>query len=76
MSAESAEIGLSERQRKIDSILNKTVLDIGVFSAMGWGAGLAAGLFFKRGAPVKYVLMGVGGSYGFVLNRVNLKQYA
>jgi hypothetical protein len=67
---------LEERQKKIDNILNKTVLDIGVFSALGWTLGLGAGLFFHRSGPIRSLLAGVGGSYGFVVNRVHLKQYA
>lgn len=72
----SEEIELENRQKKIDNILNKTVLDIGVYSILGWGVGLFAGLFFHRSAPIRSLFAGVGGSYGFVANRVNLKKYA
>jgi hypothetical protein len=61
------------KQKKIDILLNKMLLDIGVFSAIGWTAGLFVGLFFHRNAPVRNLLAGVGGSYGFVNNRVSLK---
>lgn len=70
------ELNLEERQRKIDSILNKTVLDVAVFSALGWGVGLGVGLFFHRAAPIRSLLAGVGGSYGFVANRINLRKFA
>lgn len=67
---------LQARQRKIDNILNKTVLDIGIFSALGWTLGLGVGLFFHKSAPIRSLFAGVGGSYGFVLNRMQLKNYA
>jgi hypothetical protein len=72
----SAEMEQEQRQRNIDSILNKTFLDISVFSAIGWTLGVGAGIFFHKAAPIRNLLAGVGGSYGFVNNRVNLKQYA
>jgi hypothetical protein len=74
--SEAQGLSLDARQRKIDNILNKTFLDIGVFSLLGWSVGLGASLFFRQKAPVRNLLAGVGGSYGFVLNRVHLKQYA
>lgn len=70
------DLALDERQRRIDNILNKTVLDIAVFSGIGWTVGLAAGLFFHSAQPIRSLFAGVGGSYGFVANKVNLKQYA
>jgi hypothetical protein len=70
------ELVLNERQKKIDNILNKTVMDIGVFSVIGWTVGLGAGLFFHRSRPIRNLFAGIGGSYGFVVNRVNLKKYA
>lgn len=72
----SKDLELDERQRKIDNILNKTVLDVAVFSALGWGVGLGVGLFFHKAAPIRSLLAGVGGSYGFVANRVNLRKFA
>jgi hypothetical protein len=74
--SEAQGLSLDARQRKIDNILNKTFLDIGIFSLLGWSVGLGASLFFRKKAPVRNLLAGVGGSYGFVLNRVHLKQYA
>ena len=64
------------RQRKIDNILNKMVLDISVYSAIGWTAGLAVGMFFFKKAPVRNILAGMGGGYGFVANRRSLKRIA
>lgn len=66
---------IDEKQRKIDTILNKTVLDISIFSIAGWSAGLLAGIFFHNSAPVRHILAGVGGSYGLIANRTHLKQY-
>jgi hypothetical protein len=51
-------------------------LDIGVFSALGWTTGLAVGIFFHRKAPIRNLLAGLGGSYGFVNNRVSLRPYS
>lgn len=73
--SESQGLDLPTRQRKIDNILNKTVLDITVFSAVGWTAGIIAGFFFHNAAPIRHLFAGAGGSYGLVTNRVNLKQY-
>jgi hypothetical protein len=72
----NAELTLDHRQRKIDNILNKTILDIAVFSAIGWTFGLGAGIFFHRSAPIRSLFAGIGGSYGFVNNRLHLKKYA
>ena len=64
------------RQRTIDNLLNKMVLDISVYSAIGWTTGLAVGLFFFKKAPVRNILAGMGGGYGFVANRRSLKRIA
>jgi hypothetical protein len=72
----TAELKQEQRQKKIDSLLNKTFLDIGVFSALGWTLGIGAGLFFHKAAPIRNLFAGIGGSYGFVNNRVHLKQFA
>ncbi|MCB0368665.1 MAG: hypothetical protein KDD45_04260 [Bdellovibrionales bacterium] len=64
------------KQRDIDSLLNKMALDVAVYSAFGWTAGIAAGLFFHRKAPIRNILAGVGGGYGFVSNRVSFKRFA
>jgi len=52
------------------------VLDISVYSAIGWTAGLAVGMFFFKKAPVRNILAGMGGGYGFVANRRSLKRIA
>lgn len=74
--SEQDEIILSQKQKKIDNILNKTVLDVAVFSLCGWTTGLAVSIFFRQKAPIRHLLAGIGGSYGFVLNKFSLKQYA
>ena len=51
------------------------VLDISVFSGIGWTLGLGVGLFFSRKAPIRNILAGMGGGYGFVSNRMSLKAY-
>ena len=70
-----ADLNTETRQKKIDNLLNKMLLDITVFSAIGWTVGLGAGLLFHRKAPIRNILAGVGGGYGFVTNRVRLKRY-
>jgi hypothetical protein len=67
---------LQLRQRRIDNLLNKMVLDISVFSVIGWTLGIGAGLFFTRQAPIRYLLAGVGGGYGFVNNRMHIQHLA
>lgn len=63
------------RQKKIDTYLNKMFLDITVFSVIGWTLGLGAGVFFRNKAPVRSLLAGVGGGYGFVSNRMSIKSF-
>jgi len=72
----SEELSLEGKQRKIDNLLNKMVLDISVFSVIGWTVGLGAGIFFHRPQPIRNLLAGVGGGYGFVVNKASLKHYA
>jgi hypothetical protein len=50
-------------------------LDIGVFSAIGWTIGIGAGIFFHQAGAIRSLLAGVGGSYGYVNNKWNLKKY-
>lgn len=73
--SESRELTLLERQTKIDNILNKTALDIGVFSLLGWTVGVGVGVFFHQAGPIRSLLAGVGGSYGFMANKHSLKPY-
>ena len=63
----SSTISLESHQRKLDTALNKSFLDLATFSLLGYGVGLAASIFFRR--PVRYVAAGVGGSYGIVQNQ-------
>lgn len=60
-------INTESHQKKLDTILNKTFLDLGTFSLLGYGVGLVASVFFRR--PIRYVAAGVGGSYGIVQNQ-------
>ena len=55
------------QQRKLDTLLNKTFLDLATFSLLGYGVGLVATIFFRK--PIRYVAAGVGGSYGIVQNQ-------
>ena len=68
-------LSFETKQRKIDNILNKTFLDVTTYSAFGWTAGLLAGIFFHKAAPIRNLFAGVGGSFGYVNNRANLKLY-
>jgi len=72
---DNTQLSLIERQTRIDNILNKAALDIAVFSVIGWTIGIGAGIFFHKAAPIRSLLAGMGGSYGFVANRTNLKAY-
>lgn len=56
-------------QQKLDTILNKTFLDLVVFSGMGYVAGIGASIFFRHRLPIKSVAAGLGGSFAFVNNR-------
>lgn len=56
-------------QRRLDTLLNKTFLDLATFSAVGYGVGLAASIFFRRSYPIRNFVAGIGGSYGIVQNR-------
>ena len=71
-----SESGLETKQRQLDTILNKTFLDLGAYSIAGYGAGIVVGLFFTRGRIIRNALAGVGGSYGFVINKGNFNAIA
>jgi len=58
-----------DQQKRLDTILNKTFLDLAVYSLAGWGAGLGLSIFFRQKAVVRNIAAGIGGSYGFTLNR-------
>lgn len=68
-------VDTEENQKKVDKLLNKMFLDITVFSVIGWSVGLAAGVLFHKKAPIRNLLAGVGGGYGFVSNRVRIQRY-
>lgn len=55
-------------QKKLDTVLNKTFLDLGTFSLLGFGVGLVASYFLPQ-TSIEYVAAGVGGSYGIVQNQ-------
>lgn len=57
------------QQRRLDTILNKTFLDLATYSVLGYGVGLAASIFFRKSFPIRNFVAGVGGSYGIVLNK-------
>ena len=67
---------IENQQRQLDTILNKTFIDLAAYSAIGFGAGLVASLFFKRGLPIRNMFAGVGASYGFVINKSNFNVIA
>ena len=50
-------------------MLNKTVLDLCVYSGFGFVGGLAVGVFFKKPYVIRNFAAGVGGSYAFALNK-------
>lgn len=58
-----------KQQKKLDNILNKTLIDLGVFSLVGYVAGIAVGIFFKNKHIAKNLMAGVGGSYAIVSNQ-------
>lgn len=59
------------KQRELDTILNKTVLDISSYSIAGYTAGLFVGVVTRRPYWTRNMLAGLGGSYGYVTNRHN-----
>ena len=73
----SAPVTLAERsltidqQKRLDTVLNKTFLDLAVYSLAGYGIGVGLSIFFKQKSLVKNFAAGIGGSYGFALNKAN-----
>ncbi len=73
----SAPVALAERsltidqQKRLDTILNKTFLDLAVYSLAGYGVGIGLSIFFKQKSVIKNFAAGIGGSYGFALNKAN-----
>jgi len=44
---------------------------LAVYSLAGWGVGLGLSMFFKQKAVIKNIAAGIGGSYGFAINRAS-----
>ena len=58
----------------MDRILNKTALDLVVFSTAGYAVGLAAGLLFRNSrfictSTIRSIGAGLGGGYAYNSNR-------
>ena len=70
------QISIESQQRQLDTILNKTFIDLAAYSMVGFGAGMVASLFFRRSFPIRNMLAGVGASYGFVINKSNFNVIA
>ena len=60
-----------DQQKHLDTILNKTFLDLAVYSLAGYGVGIGASILFKNKSVVRNLFAGLGGSYGFTLNKKN-----
>lgn len=67
-------IQMEATQRKIDTVLNKTFLDLATFSLIGYTIGIGASLFFRRSAPIRNFAAGIGGSYAIVQNKTSFHQ--
>lgn len=61
-----------DQQKKLDSLLNKTFLDLTVYSLAGYAFGIGLSVFFKQKSIIRNLCAGVGGSYGFALNKNKL----
>jgi hypothetical protein len=48
-------------------------LDLAVYSLIGYSAGFAISLLFKNKSIIRNSVAGLGGSYGFVLNKASIK---
>ncbi len=76
----STPVALAERaltldqQKRLDTILNKTFLDLAVYSLAGYGVGIGLSIFFKQKSLVKNFAAGIGGSYGFAINKANFNR--
>lgn len=60
-----------DQQKRLDTILNKTFLDLAVYSLVGYGVGIGLSIFFKQKSLIRNFAAGIGGSYGFALNKAN-----
>ena len=61
-------------QRRLDTVLNKTLLDLMVYSAFGYTVGVGASILFRNKAPVRNLAAGFGGSYAYILNMRNFSK--
>jgi|JI6StandDraft_1071083.scaffolds.fasta_scaffold02900_14 hypothetical protein len=52
-----------------DQVLNKTALDLLVFSGIGYGVGVALSVFCRNKLLARYFTAGVGSSYAFCINK-------
>lgn len=61
-----------DQQKRLDTLLNKTFLDLTVYSIAGYALGVGLSIFFKQKSLIRNFGAGVGGSYGFALNKNKL----
>lgn len=61
-------VGLSKLLIK-DTLLNKTAIDLIVFSALGYGAGVALSVFCRNKLLARHFTAGMGSSYAFCINK-------
>ena len=54
--------------------MNKTVLDLMVYSAFGYAFGIGASVLFRGKGKIRNIAAGVGGSYAYVLNMNNFNK--
>lgn len=52
-----------------DTILNKTALDLIVFSGLGYATGIALSVFCRNKLLARHFTAGVGSSYAFCINK-------
>jgi hypothetical protein len=52
-----------------DTLLNKTALDLFVFSALGYGMGVALSVFCRNKLLARHFTAGMGSSYAFCINK-------
>ncbi len=60
-----------DQQKRLDTILNKTFLDLAVYSIAGYGVGIGLSIFFRQKSIIRNIAAGIGGSYGFAINKAN-----
>jgi len=57
------------RSEKIDILYNKTVIDIFLYSGVGYVTGFALSIFFKNKSASRSIMTGLGCGYGFSSNK-------